>query len=215
MFAHGEDGRFGREGPVIVAAENLEGAAQLFAQGDGSGGKNNFRRAQSFQFRHQSRFIFQFGGEKVAGGKVYQRQAHGFAAGVNGGQKVISLRHQHPFVKMRAGRKNLGDLAFDQLAGLGFLKLFADGHLTAAAQDARNVGVGRVKRQAAHGNAVAGGERQIQDRRPGLGVLEKHLIKIPQAEQQQGIGRQFAFDAAVLRHHGSELRFGGHAGKLS
>jgi hypothetical protein len=29
-----------------------------------------------------------------------------------------------------------------------------------------------------------------------LGVLEEHLVEVAQAEQQQGFGRQFAFNAA-------------------
>jgi hypothetical protein len=44
--------------------------------------------------------------------------------------------------------------------------------------------------------------------RAGLGVLEKHFVKVAQAEEQQGIFRQLAFDAAILRHHGSERGFG-------
>ena len=44
-----------------------------------------------------------------------------------------------------------------------------------------------------------------------MGVLEKHFVKVAQAEEQEGILGQFAFDAAILRHHGSELRFGRHA----
>ena len=65
-------------------------------------------------------------------------------------------------------------------------------------------------RQAAHRHAVARGERQVENLRAGLRVLEKHLVKIAEPEQQQRVLGQFAFDAAILRHHGSELGFGGH-----
>jgi len=65
-------------------------------------------------------------------------------------------------------------------------------------------------RQAAHWHAIARGERQIEKLRAGLRVLEKHLVKIAEPEQQQRVLGQFAFDAAILRHHGSQLGFGGH-----
>ena len=48
--------------------------------------------------------------------------------------------------------------------------------------------------------------------RAGLRVLEKHLVEIAEPKQQQRILRQFAFDAAILRHHGRELGFGRHNG---
>ena len=112
---------------------------------------------------------------------------------------------------MRAGRKDLRDLAVHQFSGAGFLGLLANGDFASALQNARDIGIGRVKRQAAHGNAIARGQRKIEDLRAGLRVLEKHLVKIAQPEQQNRILRQFAFDAAILRHHGSELGFGGHA----
>ena len=71
-------------------------------------------------------------------------------------------------------------------------------------------------RQAAHRHAVARGEREVEQLRAGLRVLEKHLVKIAEPEEQQRVLRQFAFDAAILRHHGRELGFGGHAaGKLN
>ena len=44
--------------------------------------------------------------------------------------------------------------------------------------------------------------------------LEEHLVKIAEPEQQNRVARQFAFDTAILRHHGSELRFSGHGGEI-
>ena len=75
----------------------------------------------------------------------------------------------------------------------------------------RDVTVGGVKRQAAHRDAVARGEGEVEQLRAGLRVLEEHLVEIAEPEEQQRVLGQFAFDAAILRHHGSELRFGGHA----
>jgi len=46
--------------------------------------------------------------------------------------------------------------------------------------------------------------------RADLRVLEKHLVKIAEPEQEQRVPGQFAFNAAILRHHGCKLGFGGH-----
>jgi hypothetical protein len=48
-----------------------------------------------------------------------------------------------------------------------------------------------MMRQAAHGYAVTRGEGEIEDLRPGLGVLEKHLVKIAEPEQQQRVLGQY------------------------
>ena len=37
-----------------------------------------------------------------------------------------------------------------------------------------------------------------------------HGLGLPGPEQQERVLGQFAFDAAILRHHGSQLGFGGH-----
>src|SRR5258706_11220970 len=55
------------------------------------------------------------------------------------------------------------------------------------------------------------GQRHIEQLRAVQGVLKKHLVEIPQPEQQQRIFGQFALDAPVLRHHRGELRVAGHS----
>ncbi len=62
---------------------------------------------------------------------------------------------------MRAGREDLRDFAFGQLAGTRFLRLVADGDLASGFEDAGDVAVGGVMRQTAHGDAVARGEREV------------------------------------------------------
>jgi hypothetical protein len=71
-----------------------------------------------------------------------------------------------------------------------------------------------MMRNAAHRNHAPLGQCHIQDLRPRLRILEEHLVKIPQPEQQQRIARQFALDAAILRHHRCELRLSGHAANV-
>ena len=117
LFLHREKRGFRRERPIIVAAQNLECAAQQIAERSRLGRENYFRRAQPFQFGQQRRIIFQFGRQKIAGGQIHQREAEDFSRRINGGEKIIPLGDQHPFIKMRAGREDLRDLAFDQLPG--------------------------------------------------------------------------------------------------
>ena len=147
---------------------------------------------------------------EIARGQIHERQAEDSSARTNGGEEVVPFGHEHPLVEMRAGAEDLGDLAFDKFAGPGVFELIADGDLASGLEQPADVGMGRMMRQAAHGHAVARGEREIEELRAGLRILEKHLVEIAEAEQQQRVLGQFAFDAAILRHHGSELGFGGH-----
>ena len=50
----------------------------------------------------------------------------------------------------------------------------------------------------------------VEQLRADLRILEKHFVEIAQPEKQQRVLGQFAFDAAILRHHGGELRVAGH-----
>ena len=129
MLPYGEKSCLRRESPVVVAADDSECAAQQIAERNCFRGENDFRRAQPFKFGEQRGIIFQFGRQKIAGGQIHQRQAKDFSAGINGRQKIIPFGDQHPFVEMRARRKDLRDLALHQFAGPGFLGLIADGHL--------------------------------------------------------------------------------------
>ena len=104
-------------------------------------------------------------------------------------------------IEMRTGAEDLRDIAIDQLAGLGLLKLVANGNLAALSQQFADVRFGRVMWNPAHRDAVAIGQREVEQLRPGLGVIEKHLVKIAQPEQQQRIRRNLVFDAPILLHH--------------
>jgi hypothetical protein len=119
----------------------------------------------------------------------------------DGGEEVVSLGDEQAFIEVRAGGKDLRDLAIDQLAGLGFLGLLADGDLASGLEQSSDVGIRRVVRQAAHGHAVAGGEGEVDQLRGHLRVLEEHLVEIAEAEKQERVLGQFAFDAAILGHH--------------
>ncbi len=115
---------------------------------------------------------------EVAGREVHARDAERRADGVHGGEKVVPLGREHPFVEVRAGREDLRDVAFDELAGLGVLELVADGDFAAGAQESRDVAVGGVMRQAAHGDRLPPREREVEQARTLDRVVEEHLVEI-------------------------------------
>jgi len=59
-----------------------------------------------------------------------------------------------------------------------------DRHPLPRADEARDVSLRRMVRHAAHGNAVALGERHIQDARAGLRILEEHLVEVAETKQR-------------------------------
>jgi len=152
----------------------------------------------------------QLGEPEVAGGEVHAGQAVGVAVEGDRGEEVVALGQEQPVVEVGAGRQDRGHLALHQLARAGLLGLVADGHLAAGLEQPPDVVPGGVVGQAAHGHAVALGERQLEQLGRVDGILEEHLVEVPQPEEQQGILREFAPDPAVLRHHRGQCRFGGH-----
>ena len=207
MITHRELRRFRCEDPIIIAAAN-RGSFQQILQADVFAGINYFGRAQAFQLRAQGDFALNLRGFKIAGGEIDAREAKSFSNRGNGGEKVVSLRDQQSLIEMRARGKDLGNLAFDELAGAGFLDLIADGDLASGAQNFCDVTVGRVKGDSAHRHDAAFGQGDIEKLRAVLRILEKHLVKIAEPKKQKRIPGQFAFDSAILRHHRCELRFG-------
>ena len=97
-----------------------------------------------------------------------------------------------------------------QFPRLCLFGLITNGHLASGLQQAADVVVGRVIGQTTHRDAVALGQRQLQELRADHRILEEHLVEIPQPEHQEGILRELSLDPAVLRHHGGQCCFGSH-----
>lgn len=67
----------------------------------------------------------------------------------------------------------------------------------------------RVVGNAGHGNLaalapLAGGQGEVEDPGGGLGVIEKHLVEITQAEEKDFLFVD-ALHVQVLLHHGSQV----------
>ena len=67
-----------------------------------------------------------------------------------------------------------------------------------------------MKRDAAHGGYAAFSQRDVEELRADLGILKKHFVEVTEPEHQQSVFGQFAFNTAILRHHGRELTVAGH-----
>src|SRR5262249_50419549 len=125
-------------------------------------------------------------------------------------QEIVSFGRQHALVEMGARRKDLSDLAFNQLARTGVFDLITDRHLPAGFEQATYVRISGMERDAAHRNDTTLRQGDIQKLRTDLRILEKHFVKVAEAKKEKTIFRQLAFDAPILRHHRSKLCFAGH-----
>ena len=165
-----------------------------------------------FQVVHGLRPRRKGGDIELAGRDVAQAQPQRPGVGVHPADVVVFPLLQHGGVDEGAGGDDADDVPVHQPLGLGrVLGLLADGHLVALGDEAGDVALAGVVGHAAHGGAllrglvpVPGGESQVQLPGDQLGVLVEHLIKIPQPEEEDGIGIPL-LHLQVLAHHGGDL----------
>jgi len=105
----------------------------------------------------------------------------------------------------RAGAENVRNFAAHQLSRGDFADLIANGDALARFDQFCHVGPRAMVGDAAHRDVVALGQCDIDDRGRLAGVVEKHFVKVAEAEKQQGVGRQAAPYFLILAHHGGEL----------
>ena len=89
---------------------------------------------------------------------------------------------------------------------LRVLHLLRDGYLVALVDQLVQIGIHRMERDAAHGRplrkaALLPRQRNLQFSGCRLGILKKHLIKIPQAVEQDTVGI-LLLGLHVVAHHG-------------
>ena len=123
----------------------------------------------------------------------------------DGGKKIIFAGVEDGDVGGGARRDDANDFAADDFfAGAGLLHLIADGDFEAGADQAGDVAVGGVIRNAAHRNglpffAIARGQRDLQFARGEHGVFVEQFVEIAEAEEEEGV-RIAGFDRLVLLH---------------
>ena len=107
----------------------------------------------------------EFCGTEIAGGKVEEGESGGAVGEVDGGEVVVLIGGEGG-IEGGTGREDAGDLTADDfLRELRVLHLVADGDAIALAEEAGDVVLRSVIRDAAHGDAalfVAGGEGDLQ-----------------------------------------------------
>ena len=127
----------------------------------------------------------------------------------HGKDVVIRLLIQRRDVDVGAGRHDPDDVALhDALRELRVLELLADRDLVALVDEACEVAVHGVERDAAHRRAlreaaVLAGERQLQLSGDRHGVLEEHLVKVAEPVKQDAVGIFFS-RCDILLHHRRE-----------
>ena len=121
------------------------------------------------------------------------------------GEVVVALGVELVGGEGGAGREDAREFPAHELARTGRLLLVANGYFFPRGEDLAHIGVDRVVGDAGHRSFLPLGEREPEQARGDDGVIEKHLIEIAEAEQQQRVARQAALDRKVLLHHWGEF----------
>ena len=83
----------------------------------------------------------------------------------------------------RSGAQDPGDLATDELSGLHFTDLFAEGDAASCGEQLLHVTARRMIRDTTHRHLTALGQGDVKDRGGILRIVEEHLVKIPEPEE--------------------------------
>lgn len=161
---------------------------------------------------------------EIPGGEVQAGQAGavgGFLV-VDGTEKVVGGAFDQGVVQNRARGDDLDHLAFDQPDRLfGVFGLLADHHFQPGLDQFVQIVFQRVIGKPGQGNGVFAvfiprGEGDVQGFGGGVGVVEKGLVEIAHAKEDQLV-RMFVLDLLKLLEHGGQFGFragfgGAHGG---
>ena len=149
--------------------------------------------------------MIDFRNAKLTRGNIHMSDGAAVSIARDRGQIIVLVRAQQMGIRGGAGRDDASHFAAHQLLRRsGFLHLIADGDAIAFVDQARDVALGGMIRNAAHGNGDAlvflpGSERDFELARGGEGVFEKQLVKIAHAEEQKRV-RYLLLHGIVLPH---------------
>ena len=214
MILQRELRRLEREHPVFVAVEYADIRLDRCGQALRLFRINHLTRVESLQLGKHGVLVFQLGDLEIAGRQIDRRHTKPTAGHTHGDEKIVAAGLEHSLVEVRARAEDLRDLALDQLPRLGRLDLVTDRHLAPGLEQLGEVIAGGVVGDPTHRHVAALGQRDIENAGRLLRVLEKHLVKIPEAKQQNRPSRQLAFALPVLGHHRCEFRLLWHAQTL-
>ena len=142
---------------------------------------------------------------ELAGGVINASEADFFPLLENGGEVVRALLIEEIKVINGTSRENAGDFSFDELAWFRLGRLLGDSDALASLDESGDVRFRRMPRDAAHRHEMAFRERDVQDGRGGLRILEKHFVKVTEPIEQNDVRGQSPAHGLVLGHHRSEF----------
>ena len=206
MLAERERRLVGKEGVAVMRQRAFQLGEKLLL----GIAHQQFRRRNAGQFVEQRRVGGHFGQPKFTRAQVGIGEAKPPLARMDRAEVIGALRFEQIQLADRARADDLGDLARDDLAGLRFARLVANRHAAAGFDQLRNVVLRRVIRHAAHRDAVSFRQRDVEQGRRVLRIVEEHLVEVAEAEKEQGVRRHAGAQPLILLHHRRE-RFG-HAG---
>src|SRR5438270_4317079 len=175
MFAQGKAGVIGQEREVVVSqrARDLAEVVHLpFAH-------QNFRWRNPREIVEEPAAVFRFGQAEFARAQFRVGKTEFAFMKINRAQIIRPVGLQQIELAHRSRRDDLGDLAGDDFPRLRFAGLIADGNAPPGLDELGDVTLGGVIRHAAHRDAVAMSEGEVQQPGRFLGVLEKQLVKSP------------------------------------
>ena len=186
------------EGVAVVGLGTEEGGEgfRLFVGGE------DFRGAEPSEFVLEAGEIGEFGDGELSGGVVGAGEAPGFAVEKDGGEIVWAGVVEEGEVVNGAGGNDLGDFAFDDFSGLGFGGLLGDGDSFFGADEFGDVALCGVVGDAAHGDAVALGESDVEDSGGDFSVFEKHFVEVTEAVEEKDVSGERPPHGLILGHHG-------------
>ena len=191
-------------GEECVALARLD-AARVAVKRDVLLGHEHLGGLHAREFVGEFLFIGQLGEAEISGREIKKcKPVPAIFPGMDRGEVIVPLRIEHLQIRDRAGRDDVRDFALHDLPRLRLAHLIADGHALAGLDEPAHVILLRVVRDAAHRRAVPLRERDIEYACGDLRIVEEHLVKIAEPEQQQRVRRQGAPDAVVLLHHRCE-----------
>ncbi len=207
MVLESVEGLVGDEG-VSVVGKISEKAAKFL---------NLFVGNEKFGGRKTGEFVFELlavgelGNGEFARGVIGAGEAEvgllGGASLEDGGEVGMLGVVEEGEVVDGGGGDDLGDLALDNLSGFGSGRLLGDGDALVGFDELGDVALRGVVRDAAHWDVVSLGEGDVEDAGGGFGVLEEHLVEVPETVEEEDIVGQGSPHGHILGHHRGELLF--------
>ena len=173
-------------------------------------GHENLGRSRADHFVEQGVEGGEFGHPELPGAEIGAGKSKGTArlrGREDGGGEVVTLLLETGILQ-RPRTHDPSDLAADKFPRLHFPHLLAESDAATGGEELFHVAPRGVVGNAAHRHLAPLRQRHVQDRRGLLGIVEEHLVKIPEPEEQESPRRQITPQGVILLHH--RCSFGGH-----